>query len=150
MTRAVLPMLMQSPKRSSIVNISSVVAHLYPAGLSHYASSKAGLSALHHCLEAEARWLGYTKQIEFFLVEVGQMDTPLFSWIKPPNSLLAPVLEPVYVAEKIVSAVSSGGGGVIRLPMYASWVCGYDMLPVRVQRFARYIMGVDEALAHCK
>ncbi|KOC10735.1 putative short chain dehydrogenase, partial [Aspergillus flavus AF70] len=136
LTRAVLPLLMQSTKRGSIVNISSVVAHLYPAGLSDYVSSKAALSALHHCLEAEARWFGYDKQVDFFLVEVGQMDTPLFSWIKPPNSLLAPVLEPRYVAEKVFAAVSSGGGRIIRLPKYAAWVCGYDMLPVPVQRFA--------------
>lgn len=148
LVRAILPRLIQKRKPASIVNISSVVAHLYPAGLSDYTCSKAGLSALHHCLEAEARCLGYSQRINFFLVEIGQMQTPLFDWIKPPNPSLAPILEPSYVAQKIFSALDSGGPRVIRLPKYASWVCGFDILPVRVQRHFRFLMGIDEALAN--
>ncbi|RAL03366.1 NAD(P)-binding protein [Aspergillus ibericus CBS 121593] len=144
--RAILPKLINDGKRGSIVNISSVVAHLYPAGLSDYTCSKAGLSALHHCLEAEARLLGYTRRIKFHLVEVGQMQTPLFNWVKPPNPLLAPVLQPSYVAQKIFNAVYSGEPSIIRLPRYVSWVCAYDGLPLRAQRLVRYLMGVDEVL----
>lgn len=144
--RAVLPNMIRGKANVSIVNVSSVVAHLYPGGLSDYAASKAGLSALHHCLEAEARHYGYEKRIQFFLVEVGQMDTPLFSWIKPPNSFLAPILTPRYVAEKVQDAISSRRGRVIRLPRYASWVCVYDVLPVWVQQHVRALMGIDDAL----
>lgn len=143
---AILPKLILGNTHLSIVNVSSVVAHLYPGGLSDYAASKAGLSALHHCLEAEARHYGQGKRIQFFLVEVGQMDTPLFSWIKPPNSLLAPVLTPQYVAEKIHKAVASGQGKPIRLPQYASWVGLYDVLPRWIQRNVRLLMGIDDAL----
>ncbi|OJK01972.1 hypothetical protein ASPACDRAFT_114462 [Aspergillus aculeatus ATCC 16872] len=95
----------------------------------------AGLSALHHTLEAEGRRLGYSPRIQFFLVEVGQMQTPLFSWIKSPNYVLAPVLEPGYVAPKVITREFFKKVGVIRLPKYASWVCGYDVLTLRVQRF---------------
>ncbi|PYH81199.1 hypothetical protein BO82DRAFT_402774 [Aspergillus uvarum CBS 121591] len=118
--RATLSQLIHGGKPARIVNISSVVAHLYPVGLSDYACSKTGLNAPHHNLEAETRRLGYDMRTRFFLVEVGQMQTPLFSWIKPPNSVLAPVLEPAYVAQKIYDAVNIGSDGVIQLPKYAS------------------------------
>ena len=147
MIRAVLPKMIARKANASIVIVSSVVAHLYPGGLSDYTSSKAGLSALHHCLEAEACFYDYAKRIRFFLLEIGQMDTPLFSWIKPPNELLAPMLPPRFVAERVVSAIESGRGRVIRLPGYASWVCVYDVLPVILQRYFRYLMSVDDALA---
>jgi NAD(P)-dependent dehydrogenase (short-subunit alcohol dehydrogenase family) len=144
--RAILTRAIPTHRNVTIVTISSVVAHLYPAGLSDYVVSKAGLSALHHCLEAEARLDAKDDQVRFVLVEVGQMDTPLFSWIKPPNSLLAPVLYPQCVAEQIVRRLGqNSGSSILRLPMYASWVCGYDMLPQHCQRWARHLMGVDVA-----
>ncbi|CAI7578848.1 unnamed protein product [Penicillium crustosum] len=145
-TRAILNRAVSNQRSVTIVTVSSVVAHLYPAGLSDYVVSKAGLSALHHCLEAEARLEAVDDQVRFVLVEVGQMDTPLFSWINPPNPSLAPVLCPRYVAEQIVRRLGQDkGSSILRLPMYASWVCGYDMLPPQCQRWARHLMGVDMA-----
>lgn len=145
-TRAILARAVSTQRSVTIVTVSSVVAHLYPAGLSDYVVSKAGLSALHHCLEAEARSDTTDDQVKFVLVEVGQMDTPLFSWINPPNSSLAPVLCPRYVAEQMVRRLGQDrGSSILRLPKYASWVCGYDMLPQRCQRWARHLMGVDSA-----
>ncbi|KAJ5215129.1 hypothetical protein N7468_010808 [Penicillium chermesinum] len=92
----------------TIVTISSVLGQTTPAGLSDYSASKAGLSALHRTLEAELR---ENDRIKMLLVEVGQMATPLFDWIKTPNRFLAPNLEPVEVAREIVATVDSGRGG---------------------------------------
>ncbi|KAJ6141382.1 hypothetical protein N7470_009772 [Penicillium chermesinum] len=86
----------------TIVTISSVLGQTTPAGLSDYSASKAGLSALHRTLEAELR---ENDRIKMLLVEVGQMATPLFDWIKTPNRFLAPNLEPVEVAREIVATV---------------------------------------------
>ncbi|BAE63023.1 unnamed protein product [Aspergillus oryzae RIB40] len=145
--RTILPQMIASKRNASIVNVSSVVAHVYPGGLSDYTASKAALSALHHCLDAEARYYGYDERIKFFLVEVGQMETPLFKWVKTPYELLTPVLSPKYVAEKVITAVESGCGRLIRLPRYASWACVYDALPTVMQQYARQLGGLDRAMA---
>jgi NAD(P)-dependent dehydrogenase (short-subunit alcohol dehydrogenase family) len=144
---SILPRMILNKRGASIVNFSSVVAHLYPGGLSDYTASKAGLSALHHCLEAEARYYGYDARIKFFLVGVGQMETPLFNWMKTPNAVLAPVLRPKYVSERVIATVESGYGRVIRLPGHASWVCLYDALPALLQWWARHLMGFDDIMA---
>ncbi|PLN86836.1 hypothetical protein BDW42DRAFT_198325 [Aspergillus taichungensis] len=144
---ALLPSFIHKETTTAIINVSSVMAHLYPGGMSDYVASKAGLSALHHCLAAEARWAGYDKHVGFFLVEIGQMDTPLFDWVKLPR-VLAPVLRADRVARAILGAVESGsGGGVLRLPGYANWVALYVVMPGLVQRGVRCLVGFDQALA---
>lgn len=80
------------------------------------------------------------------LVETGQFATPLFEWIKTPSNFFAPVLEPVHVAQEIVNAIDSGRSGVIRLPAFATLVNWYAVLPAGIQRIARYISGIDQAV----
>ncbi|PKY00549.1 hypothetical protein P168DRAFT_69625 [Aspergillus campestris IBT 28561] len=101
---------------------------------------------MHHCLVVEARYAGYDKHVGLFLVEIGQMDTPLSDWVKLPNAL-APVLRADYVARAILAAVESGsGGGVLRLPRYANYVWLYDVSPGLVKRGVRSLMGFGQAL----
>lgn len=126
----------------TLVTVSSVLGQLTAAGLSDYAASKAGLSALHRTIETEVRG----SLIKTLLVEVGQMSTPLFDWVQAPNRFFAPVLEPVEVAREMVAAIDSGRGGVIRLPAYATLVNWYAVLPAAVQRLARYLSGIDVAV----
>lgn len=128
----------------TIVTISSVLGQLSPAGLADYSASKAGLSALHRTMEAELR---ENEQIKMLLVETGQMATPLFDWVRTPSHFFAPVLEPVEVAREVVAAIDSGHGGVLRLPAFAKLVNLYTILPGAVQRVARYVSGIDDAVA---
>ncbi|KAJ5085367.1 hypothetical protein N7532_010138 [Penicillium argentinense] len=128
----------------TIVTISSVLGQLTPAGLTDYSASKAGLSALHRTMEAELR---EHEQIKMLLVETGQMATPLFDWVPTPSHFFAPVLEPVEVAREIVAAIDSGHGGVLRLPAFAKLVNLYAILPAAIQRIARYVSGIDNAVA---
>ncbi|KAJ5774514.1 Short-chain dehydrogenase/reductase SDR [Penicillium paradoxum] len=138
-----LPGLIAAETGGTLVTISSVLGQLTAAGLSDYAASKAGLSALHRTIEAETR---IYPSIKTLLVETGQMSTPLFDWVRAPNNFFAPVLEPVEVAREMVAAIDSGRGGVIRLPFYASLVNWYAVLPAALQRIARYISGIDAAV----
>lgn len=138
-----LPGVMAAETGGTLVTVSSVLGQLTAAGLSDYAASKAGLSALHRTIEAETRMYPLIKTL---LVEVGQMSTPLFDWVRAPNSFFAPVLEPVDVARDMVAAIDSGRGGVIRLPFYASLVNWYAVLPAAVQQIARYLSGIDAAV----
>ncbi|RAK98977.1 NAD(P)-binding protein, partial [Aspergillus ibericus CBS 121593] len=142
-----LPRVLAAPNGGTIVTVSSVLGQLCAAGLADYSASKAGLSALHRSLEAELRVAGDDAKVKMILVESGQIATPLFESVKTPNRFFAPVLEPVQVAQAIVSAVDSGRGGVIRLPAFATLVNWYAVLPASVQRLARYLSGIDSAVA---
>lgn len=101
---------------------------------------------MHKTVEAELRVTGDYERVKMLLVETGQMATPLFEDVKTPNNFFAPVLEPVQVAREIVATVDSGNGGVIRLPAYATLVNWYAVLPVAIQRLARYLSGIDKAV----
>ncbi|KAE8153258.1 hypothetical protein BDV25DRAFT_169138 [Aspergillus avenaceus] len=141
-----LPCMLAAPNGGTIVNVSSVLGQLCPAGLADYSVSKAGLSALHRTLEAELRATGDDDKVKMLLVEPGQVATPLFASVKTPNRFIAPVLEPVCVAREIVSAIEEGRAGVIRLPAYATLVNWYAVLPASLQRIARYLSGIDQAV----
>lgn len=141
-----LPHMLSAENGGTIVNVSSVLGQLCAAGFSDYATSKAGLSALHRTLEVEIRASGNDEKVKMLLVEPGQVATPLFESVKTPNAFFAPVLEPVHVAQEIVSAIDEGRGGVIRMPTYAAMVNWYAVLPASVQRLARYLTGIDQAL----
>ncbi|KAF9885503.1 hypothetical protein FE257_012830 [Aspergillus nanangensis] len=143
-----LPRMLAAANGGTIVNVSSVLGQLCAAGLSDYSASKAGLSALHRTLEAELRMSGDDEKVKMLLVEVGQVATPLFESVKTPNAFIAPVLEPVHVAQEIVSAIEEGRGGAIRLPTYAALVNFYAVLPASIQRLARYLSGIDQAVPH--
>ncbi|KAA8644788.1 hypothetical protein EYZ11_005141 [Aspergillus tanneri] len=140
-----LPRMLSSPTGGTIVNISSVLGQLCPAGLVDYSASKAGLSALHRSLEAELRASG-EDMVKMVLVETGQLSTPLFNSVQTPNAFFAPVLEPIHVAQEIVSAIDEGKAGVIRMPTFAGFVNWYAVLPVSLQRIARYLSGIDHAV----
>lgn len=142
-----LPRMLDSPTGGTVVNVSSVLGQLCAAGLADYSVSKAGLSALHRTLEAELRSSGDDEKVKLVLVETGQLATPLFDSVKTPNSFFAPVLEPVHVAQEIVSAIDEGQAGVIRMPTFASLVNWYAVLPAGLQRIARILSGIDHAVA---
>ncbi|KAL4813242.1 hypothetical protein BDW67DRAFT_110836 [Aspergillus spinulosporus] len=141
-----LPHMLSRENGGTIVNVSSVLGQLCAAGLADYSASKAGLSALHRTLEAELRVSGNADKVKMVLVETGQISTPLFMFIETPNSFFAPVLEPIRVAQKIVSLIDNGRSGVIRLPTYAMLIDIYAALPAGLQQIARRLSGIDSAV----
>ncbi|RAK71321.1 NAD(P)-binding protein [Aspergillus fijiensis CBS 313.89] len=142
-----LPRMLSAATGGTIVTVSSVLGQLCAAGLADYSASKAGLSAVHRTLEAELRASGDDDKVKMILVEPGQISTPLFQSVQTPNRFFAPVLEPVHVAQEIVSAIDSGRGAVIRLPTFAMLVNWYAVMPAGLQRLARYMSGIDSAVA---
>ncbi|RDW93287.1 uncharacterized protein DSM5745_00609 [Aspergillus mulundensis] len=141
-----LPHMLSSENGGTIVNVSSVLGQLCAAGLADYSTSKAGLSALHRTLEAELRVSGNGDKVKMVLVETGQISTPLFKFIKTPNSFFAPMLEPIRVAQEIVSLIDKGESGRIRLPTYAMLINLYAALPGGLQLIARRLAGIDSAV----
>ncbi|KAK2806142.1 hypothetical protein FQN51_008096 [Onygenales sp. PD_10] len=141
-----MPGMLNAPHGGTIVTVSSVLSYLTAAGLSDYTATKAAIAAVHKTVEAELRVSGDDKKVKMLLVETGQMATPLFDGVETPNNFFAPVLEPVEVAREIIRAIDSGNGGVIRLPAFAKLASWYAVLPVGVQRVARYLSGIDMAV----
>jgi short-subunit dehydrogenase len=129
--------------RGTIVTISSVIGTTGAAQLTDYAASKAGLTALHQSIAAELR--AYP-EIKTILVTPGQLSTPMFAGVKTPSSFLAPIVEPVEVAKEIMAAIEGGSSAVLGMPLYARWIHWLDVLPVGVQRMARWASGVDVAM----
>jgi hypothetical protein len=80
------------------------------------------------------------------LVTPGQLGTNLFAGVQTPSSFLGPVVEAPELAREIVRIVDEGVSGEISLPLYASWVGVLQVLPFSLQRFARWVSGVDTAM----
>lgn len=138
-----LPGMLQLNNGGTIVTVSSVLGHLGCANLSDYTAAKAGLIALHASLSAE---LAQYPNLKTLLVTPGQLSTPLFEGVRTPSHFLGPVLEPVDVAKEIIGAIDAGVSGELAMPLYARWVGILGVLPVGLQKMARWAAGLDEAM----
>lgn len=151
--------------RGYIVTVASILGHLSPARLSKfdltrrnisnelgaYGASKAGLISLHESLTSEIRH-SYTPpnqpptMVKTLLVCPGQIETDLFKGVKTPSSLFAPVLDPNFLAGKIVEMISEGKDGTLYLPFYTNFIPLMRAMPTRFTNFARHLSGMDQAL----
>lgn len=133
--------------RGYIVTIGSVLGYMSPARLSAYGASKSGLVALHESLTYElGPPLRSPHGIKTLLVCPGQMRTDLFHGVMTPSSLLAPELDPGYVASKVVRALESGRRGEIKLPFYGNILPIFRAVPWPVTEAARYWSGIDSSM----
>lgn len=144
--KAVLPGMLAA-KRGYIVTIASVLGYLSPARLSAYGASKAGLIALHESLTYELGPPSLSPGgIKTLLVCPGQLKTTMFRGVKTPSRVVAPVLEPSYVAEKIIKALELGRRGEIKLPAYANLFPLVRLLPWPLVELLRGTVGIDASM----
>lgn len=148
-----LPGMLSRAMGGTIVTVSSVLGDLGASHLSDYAAAKAGLTAMHASLRSELASMASlpdaqpgTKNIRTVLVKPGQLSTQMFNSIETPSSFFGPVVESVDLAKAIVTAVYEGRSGVITLPFYTGYIEWMGILPYSLQRFARWISGVDRAM----
>lgn len=139
-----LPAMIRGENGGTIVTISSVIGKIGAAHLTDYAAAKAGLIGLHKSLTAELR--ESHPEIRTILATPGQLSTPLFYGVQTPNTFLAPVVEPVDVAREIISCIDNGLAESISMPLYARLMDWYNVLPLGLQRVARRLAGVDNAM----
>lgn len=85
-------------------------------------------------------------EIKTILVTPGQLSTPLFNGVKPPNSFLGPMLEPVDVAKEVIAAIDAGSSASLAMPLYARWIDWMNVVPVGVEAILRKMSGVDDAM----
>lgn len=134
-------------KRGYVINIGSTLGYMSPAALSSYGASKAGLVALHELLTYElGPPLRNSSGVKTLLVCPGQMKTAMFTGVDTPNSLLAPELEPLYVARKIIDALELGRRGELKFPFYGHILPVFRAMPWPVAELARNFSGIDQSM----
>lgn len=152
MLSAMLHDLTSSSAGSTVVTISSLLAHLSPSRLSDYSASKAALSSLHNSLTHEIATnddLTIRNKTKTVLVEPGMMHTQLFADItKVPwyANFFGPILEVDEVATAIVNQLNRGQSGVIRMPFYSQCMPWYSVMPGMIKRAMRWFSGIDRAI----
>ncbi|QSL65753.1 hypothetical protein MERGE_000031 [Pneumocystis wakefieldiae] len=107
---------MKEKNEGHIVTIASSLAFIGVTNLSAYCASKTALVSFHESLKYEL--LYSNSNIRTTLVVPGQLSTSLFQNVKTPSRFLAPVLDPIYVAEKIAKTIINDMGIEIYTPLY--------------------------------
>ncbi len=115
--------------------------------LAAYGASKSALIALHESLTYElGPPLFSSTGIKTLLVCPGQLKTQMFKGVNTPSSILAPELDPQYVAQKVVRAVEYGRRGELKFPIYGNFLALFRSSPWPVTQFVRLISGMDESM----
>jgi short-subunit dehydrogenase len=144
--------MLSSPQGGTIVTVSSVLGHLGASHLTDYTASKAALLAFHTSLRSEiAQMAGDpaypgASSTKMILVKPGQLSTVMFSTLKSPSDFFGPVVQAKDLAREIVDMIGQGRDGVICMPVYAWLIEWLGVLPVSMQRVARWVSGVDGAM----
>ncbi|KAK6460949.1 hypothetical protein DFJ63DRAFT_289068 [Scheffersomyces coipomensis] len=138
-------------RRGYIVTIGSVLGYMSPARLSAYGASKSGLIALHESLTYELGPPSLNPTgVKTLLICPGQLKTRMFQGVKTPSTLLAPELEPKYVASNVISAVELGRRGEIRLPFYTNFIPVFRAFPWPIVEVVRDLSGIDNSMKSFK
>ncbi|EGW30171.1 uncharacterized protein SPAPADRAFT_73554 [Spathaspora passalidarum NRRL Y-27907] len=138
-------------KRGYIVTIASVLGYMSPARLSAYGASKSGLIALHESLTYELGPPSVNPHgVKTLLICPGQLRTNMFQGVATPSKVLAPELEPEFVASCVVSAIEQGRRGEIKLPLYGKFIPLFRAMPWPIVELTRKISGIDKSMNHFK
>lgn len=138
---------MIAQKRGYVVTVASVLGYAAPARLSAYSVTKAGLIALHESLTYE---LGPPSNprtgVHTLLVCPGQLGSQMFRSVRTPSTMIAPVLDPKFVAGTIVSNLERGKIGQIKVPVYVVLMPLMRILPWQLVETLRRYSGMDGAM----
>ena len=145
--------MLQKPNGGTIVTVSSVLGHLGASQLSDYTASKAGLLAFHNTITAEIAAMSKekdapqgAKNVKTILVKPGQLSTAMFGGMQTPSDFFGPVVDAHVLAARIISEIEVGRNAIIATPFYAECIEWLGVLPVSVQKLARWFSGVDRAM----
>lgn len=137
--------------RGYIITIASVLGYMSPSRLSAYGASKSGLIALHESLTYELGPPSINPTgVKTLLICPGQLKTRMFRGVQTPSSLLAPELDPSYVAKNVLKAVELGRRGEIKLPFYGNILPVFRAVPWPIVEVARYYSGIDQSMKSFK
>lgn len=133
----------EANKKLYMVTVSSILGMLAPRNLSVYSASKAAIIQIH---EALAQEVSNFPMIRLLLVTTGQLTTKMFSDVTPPKQFLAPIVDHVTLAKKVVNKIENGEIGVLCDPLYANFLPIIKCFPIFMQDFCRWFSGIDHQI----
>lgn len=140
--RAFLPSMI-AHNRGHIVNISSAAGIVGGARLVDYCASKFALFGFDEALRIDLRRLGAT--VRTTVVCPYYTDTGMFSGATTRFSWLLPILEPEYVADRIIKAIRRNRRRVV-LPRFALTGWPLRLLPVPVFDWLIEFFGISHSM----
>jgi short-subunit dehydrogenase len=144
MTHAFLPGLIDRPE-AHVVNISSASGFIgLPYG-STYASSKWAVIGFSESIRSELNMLGH-KHVHVTIVCPSYIGTGMFEGAEAPKA--THVLEPDFVAEKVVRAVEHNSVYVMEPWLVKVTPLLRDLLPVKLYDRISHLFGADTSMAH--
>lgn len=130
-----------SKRRLSIVNVSSVLGTFGPKNLLVYSASKAASIQIHECFAEEVKQFPTIRPL---LVIPGQLTTDMFSDVTPSRQFFAPLVDHRQLARVVVGKLVDGETGVLCEPLYANFLPIMKVLPLSIQRLARWASEMDD------
>jgi all-trans-retinol dehydrogenase (NAD+) len=144
MTHAFLPGLIDRPE-AHVVNISSASGFIgLPYG-STYASSKWAVIGFSESIRSELNMLGH-KHVHVTIVCPSYIGTGMFEGAEAPKT--THLLEPDFVAEKVVHAVEHNSVYVMEPWLVKVTPLLRDLLPVKLYDRISHLFGADTSMAH--
>lgn len=125
----------------SIVNVSSVLGAFGPKHLLVYSASKAAAIQIHEVFVEELRPFPLIRPL---LVVPGQLNTEMFLEVVPNHQFFAPLVDHQQLAREIVRKVVRGEAGVMCEPLYANFLPVMKIMPMVIQRLARWASQMDD------
>jgi short-subunit dehydrogenase len=123
-------------RNGHIIVVGSVLGFVGPKNLGIYAGTKNALLSMIYSLNEE-----YKNSI-FSIILPGQLNSQLFSDIQV-NGFLAPVIDVIKLAQRIVDITNLRLNGTFAFPLYGRFLPVYMILPYSLQRFCRWYSGMD-------
>jgi all-trans-retinol dehydrogenase (NAD+) len=144
MTHAFLPGLIERPE-AHIINISSASGFIgLPFG-STYASSKWAVIGFSESIRSELKLLGHD-HVHMTIVCPSYIGTGMFEGVAAPKATT--ILEPQYVAEKVVQAVERNRVYVLEPFMVKLTPLLRDLLPTALYDRLSHLFGADTSMMH--
>lgn len=126
-----------------IVYVSSILATLAPKNLSVYSASKSIICQIHEALTQE---LSHFSSIRLLLLLPGQLNSGMFSDVKPSNSFFSPLVDYKFLAKNVVERINKGESGVLCVPFYTNFLGIVKILPMFLQICCRKLSKVDKKI----
>lgn len=129
--------------RISVVSVASVLGYIAPKDLSAYSASKAAVIQVHEALRKE---LSNFPEIRLLLITTGQLTSNMFSDVIPPRKFLAPIINHVELAKRVVEKIDIGQEGSLTYPLYAKYLPLLKIMPLFIQDICRKFSKMDEQI----
>jgi succinate-semialdehyde dehydrogenase/glutarate-semialdehyde dehydrogenase len=142
-TKAFLPGMLERD-RGYVVTVASASGLMAGARMTDYAASKAGALAFNEALRNEFRQAG--RHIGTLGVAPYYVNTGMFEGVKTRLPLILPLLEPEYVARRVLDGVEAGRRYLV-LPRFVYSIALLRLMPPAGSDFFADLCGINASMA---